>query len=58
NKVQNKQQAEDKEQKKEEDKTKETIKKTENLMLNGDAPAEQQGKDDKSKSPKDDKKKG
>ncbi|KAG9629437.1 26S proteasome regulatory subunit rpn-8, partial [Aureobasidium melanogenum] len=58
NKLQNKQQAEDKEQKKEEDKTKETIKKTENLMLNGDAPAEQQGKDDKSKSSKDDKKKG
>ena len=54
NKVQNKQQADDKEQKKEEDKTKETIKKTENLALNGDAPAE----DDKSKSRKDDKKKG
>ena len=40
NKIQNKQQAEDKDAKKDEDKTKETIKKTENLMLNGDASAE------------------
>ena len=55
NKIQNKQQADDKDQKKEEDKQKDTIKKTDALMLNGDAPAEQQ-KEDKSKSSGDKKK--